>query len=104
MILTERAPLMVLLGLCIGALSAPHSHAQTADETARELSNPSSALASLANKVEIRAYDGDLPGAGDRRRLKACYNNNASLLRLVLLAGPPRASRPASYPPTVGAS
>jgi hypothetical protein len=65
MILTERAPLMVLLGLCIVALSAPHSHAQTADETTRELSNPANSLASLGNKFEVRAYDGDLPGAGD---------------------------------------
>jgi hypothetical protein len=64
LIIYERTTLIALLGLCIVALSAPYSHAQTADETARELSNPASSLASLANKFEYRWYDGDLPGAG----------------------------------------
>jgi hypothetical protein len=47
------------------ALFAPRSHAGSADDVAREMSNPASSLASLGNKLEIRAYDGDLPGAGD---------------------------------------
>jgi len=40
--------------------------AQSASETAKELSNPATSLASLGNKFEFRTYDGDLPGADDQ--------------------------------------
>jgi hypothetical protein len=40
MIMSERMPLVALLELCIAALAAPHSHAGSADDVAREGSNP----------------------------------------------------------------
>ena len=45
--------------------SAPH-HGMSADEVAKELSNPASALASLFNSVVYTGYKGDLPGANSQ--------------------------------------
>lgn len=65
--------LLALLGLCIVALVAPRSDAKTVDDTARELNNPASSLASLGNKMEIRAYERhrqDCPPPGGESRAR----------------------------------
>ena len=41
-------------------------NAQQADELARELRNPTAALASMNNCLEFRTFSGDLPGADDQ--------------------------------------
>lgn len=38
----------------------------SADEAARELANPNTALASLTFKNQFRFFEGDLPNAGDQ--------------------------------------
>ena len=39
---------------------------KSADEVAKELSNPAGSLASLSNNIEYTTFKGDLPGAGDQ--------------------------------------
>jgi hypothetical protein len=46
--------------------NAATPHQLSADETARQLANPNSPLASLTFKNQLRWYDGDLPGADDQ--------------------------------------
>lgn len=63
--------LQVFLVLSFWVILVPLSLAtaeeeKSADEIARELANPASALASLANNIEYREYTGDLPGAQDK--------------------------------------
>ena len=46
---------------------------ESADEVARELSNPATALASLGNKLEFRSFDGDLPDADDQTSIRYIF-------------------------------
>jgi hypothetical protein len=59
-----------LLVVALGVVSwAPLAFAQaemTADEAAKKLANPAGSLASLANNLTYRTYDGDLPDAGSQ--------------------------------------
>jgi hypothetical protein len=52
----------IFLFLCI--TTSGFSQEKTADEIARELSNPNNSLASLTLKTQYRWYDGSLPDAG----------------------------------------
>ena len=65
---TELLWTIPALGLTL-ALSATAAFAQhegkSADEVAKELSNPAGALASLVNNIEYTRYKGDLPGADE---------------------------------------
>jgi len=63
--------LLGLLGLCLAAKASddPSGDGRPAisvDEIALELSNPVTALRSLAWDMEYRTYQGDLPGANDQ--------------------------------------
>lgn len=52
------------LFLCL--INSGFSEEKTADEIARELSNPNNSLASLTFKTQYRWYEGSLPGAGNQ--------------------------------------
>jgi hypothetical protein len=55
------------LALALSATAAFAQHeGKSADEVAKELSNPAGALASLVNNIEYSRYKGDLPGADDQ--------------------------------------
>ena len=55
------------LGLILGAGSVvAEPTAKSADEVAKELSNPAGSLASLAFNLQYQNYKGDLPGADDQ--------------------------------------
>jgi hypothetical protein len=62
--------LVVIVG---GALWAPSVFAQeaelSADEAAKELTNPAGSLANLANNITYRAFKGDLPDASSQYAL-----------------------------------
>ncbi len=73
------------------SVSAP-AYAQDADAAARELSNPATSLASLGNKIEVRNYDGSLPGAGDQLGVKYIFQ---PVLPFVLDSGDKVIFRPA---------
>ncbi len=51
------------LSLSIHPRTACAQGERSADDVARELSNPTTALASLSNNLEYRSFKGDLPGA-----------------------------------------
>ena len=53
------------LGLVPTAVLAQHG-GKSADEVAKELSNPAGSLASLFTSIEYTGYKGDLPGADDQ--------------------------------------
>ena len=55
---------LLLLGLP-SPIVAQHE-GKSADEVAKELSNPAGSLASLVNSLEYTIYEGDLPGADDQ--------------------------------------
>lgn len=55
------------------ALSQAAAADEDANALARELSNPATSLASLSNKFEWRAYDGDLPGAEDEQGFRYTF-------------------------------
>ena len=59
------AVIALALGLVPGAAFAQHQ-GKSADEVAKELSNPAGALASLVNNLEYSTYKGDLPDADDQ--------------------------------------
>ena len=71
MVKRRLAPWHLFASMAVAALPIlgmiPNARGQEgdADALARELSNPATSLSSLANKFEIRTYDGDLPGAED---------------------------------------
>ncbi len=55
--------LVIVAGLSVvGAVAQEKS----AEEIAQELSNPTSALAGLGSNLDFRAFDGNLPGAGNQ--------------------------------------
>ncbi|MCP4386366.1 MAG: hypothetical protein GY798_33990 [Hyphomicrobiales bacterium] len=58
----------VFLALCGVAPAAAQSDGGVdPDLLAKELANPGGALSSMNNKLEVRWYDGKLPGAGDQQ-------------------------------------
>jgi hypothetical protein len=59
------AVIALALGLVPGAVLAEHE-GKSADEVAKELSNPAGALASLVTSLEYTTYKGDLPDADDQ--------------------------------------
>jgi hypothetical protein len=70
--------LSAVLGLTLSIVAGPgqaqefdeeaeeHDRVMTADEIAKELSNPVTALRSIFNDFEYRTFDGELPGSGDQ--------------------------------------
>lgn len=50
------------LTLMLNSVTAP-AETKSADEIAKELSNPAGSLASLANNIQYTTFQGDLPGA-----------------------------------------
>ena len=42
------------------------SEEKSADELARELSNPTAPVGSMTSNIDFRTFQGDLPGAGDQ--------------------------------------
>ncbi len=54
--------LLVLAVLGTGAAAQEKS----ADEIAKELSNPTAALGSMGSNIDFQGFDGDVPGAGDQ--------------------------------------
>jgi len=64
-------PFLKVLTGCIGVLltglfSAAMATEKSADEVAKELSNPAGSLASLNMSLQYTSYKGDLPGADDQ--------------------------------------
>ena len=60
----------LLTGLAITVLAAPTlvmaQEQRSADELAREMSNPTAAVSALTNSFDFTTYAGDLPGASDQ--------------------------------------
>jgi hypothetical protein len=54
------------IGLILWTLIAPDALGQSAEEIAKELANPNTALATLTLKNQHRTFEGDLPNAGDQ--------------------------------------
>ena len=63
---------LILFALMISALSMPvlAQEEQSADEIAKELANPNTALTSLKLQNQYLSFDGDLPLADDQEMLK----------------------------------
>jgi len=59
-------PAICILGLTLIPIAGAQEAASSADDIARELSNPNTPLASLNFKNQFRLFDGDLPNAGDQ--------------------------------------
>lgn len=62
-------PVVVTLGTMVLTLATDIAEAQqakSADEIAKELSNPAGSLASLNFNLQYQTFKGDLPGAGDQ--------------------------------------
>lgn len=62
--LTRLLSLVTVLN-CSWSIGVAAEEGDDANAIARELSNPATALSSMGNKLEVRTYDGDLPGAED---------------------------------------
>jgi hypothetical protein len=57
---------IVIVTVLLGSFYAAQAQEKSADEIARELSNPNTALASLNFKNQFRWFEGDLPNADDQ--------------------------------------
>jgi hypothetical protein len=63
----DNLQVLLLVGFFLSiAPGAALGEGKSADELAKELSNPTTALASLHTHLEYRAFDGDLPWASDQ--------------------------------------
>jgi hypothetical protein len=52
--------------VCAGSAFGQEAETRSADEVARELSNPNTSLASMTFKNQLRLFGGDLPGADEQ--------------------------------------
>ena len=57
---------VVLFSACLSNVPRVSAQEASADDVARELANPNTALASLNFKLQYRSFEGDLPDAGDQ--------------------------------------
>ena len=63
---TRFNSLLIMTSLTLSAATVQAEKQLSADEAAKELANPNTALASLNFKLQYRAFEGDLAGANDQ--------------------------------------
>ena len=59
--------------VALAGAPAPARAQQSADELARELSNPTAAVAGLTSNFDFTTFTGDLPGAGDESSISYLF-------------------------------
>jgi hypothetical protein len=64
---------LVTTMLSLLSINALAEETRSTDEVAKELANPTSALASLNFKYQIKQFGGDLPGADDQQRKSVLF-------------------------------
>ena len=78
---------VLTLGVMLGAAALAEAADEglpklSAQEAARELANPNTPLANLTLRSQFRAFDGDLPSAGDQESFTLLFQPRHGASRL----------------------